>query len=810
MIKNYIKITWRGFLNNQFFSLVNIIGLAVAIAAVALITAFIQFETNYDRYFSNSDRVYRIVIEDKSTGDMEYFSHTYHNLSNYLEQEFPEIEYSTSFDSYITDINEISVNSKMLNVTSEIIDSNFFKVFNLKLLDGSIKDIKNPSEVVITESTAKKLFPNQSPINQTIKVFVYADSFTNKVVKAVIDDFPSQSHFSADMLIGEELKTNSIQSLDLDKRWDKLYILTKPNTNIKSLEEKLNNFLYKNGLQKTEKICLLNLQDIHLQGSKVEYLSNNPQEMKYIYMFGISAFLILLIACINYINLSIAKTLPKIKEIGVRKVFGAKNKDLNLQLFTEAILYFILALPIAAIIAYIVWPKFCLLLGMDTSLEILFNLKNLIVVVGLSLLCSLLAVFYPASIIHRSNVQELFKQKSQSIKISISPQKLLSVFQFGLAILLTVVSIVMYSQFQFMRNRDMGFDKDYLLIIPGISTNSKIFKEKLLNSPYIHQVGIASKFFSIGNFYGGSSSMQLPGDSTKEIAFNFFNTDWELAQTLNLKLIQGRYFKESDGIFLQALYKQNDEEKDRSFEKWQKIAKQTPIIITRSVAKKLNINNADTSFFTGALAGNVIGIVEDFQFTTFKEETANSVLRPYINQSGNAFIRISNNNIPASLAYIESTWKKMYPGKEFTYNFADEKIELMYQKEKQQAGLFFASSALSILLTAIGILSLVALMVKQRTKEIGIRKVLGASIISLINLINKDFIKLAIFGFVVATPLSYYLMYKWLEDYYIRIELKWWMFGIAALLVFMVMIISISIQSLKAANANPVDSLRDE
>lgn len=799
MIRNYFKTAFRSFQTDRPYALINIFGLAIALTILLLTVAYIRQELSFDKHLPHVDQLYRMVMVDHTTESEDINALTTKPLGNTLSDVFPEIVVNTTFNPHPQENNIYLAAEKEYPLNVLRIDKHFFELFDLPLLEGNMSDPLAPNEAIISERMAKFWYPTGEVIGRTLERTLDNGQKTVTTIRAVMEDIPAHTHFYGDLLIAspnyeeEALNFSAFSSTSQ-------YLKLQSGTEVPAFTEKINNYLQENfDLNERKKIQLIPVQDIHLKASHIERIAPKQHDIRFIYLFGFIAVLIMSIACINYINLSTARYLQKIKEMGVRKVLGASKRQLCTQVFVESLLFFGISLPIAVALARFVWPMFSHLFDISDQAAYLINTSNLFIIMLTALVTAFLASIYPALILIRRPANQLFKQKLDDVRMSFGPRKMLIAFQFSVTVILIVATLVVHSQLQMLSNRSMGFEKDHLLVLPS-TQNASALKQQLLQVPTISDVSFAGGA-EIGRGYGARSSMTDPNDPTASWNFSFVDADFDFYKTMKLELLDGRYFNESYGtdiIHPDSLMVPH-------------IRLGQPLVITESTAKNLGIHSVDTLIRLGALQGRVVGIVSDFRVTSFKEQGPMVILRAsQIYRGSNAYVRIASHDIPKTMAAIEAAWKHTIPHQTFDYYFADEKIQQLYQKEDNLARLFNVFSILAIVISTMGLFSLVSLMVKHRTKEIGIRKVVGASLWDITRLFTANFTGVMVISILLAIPVSWWAMNKWLEDYAYRIEINGWILGTAALIAVAVTLLTVSWQAIRAGLANPVDSLRDE
>nr|WP_031529956.1 ABC transporter permease [Dyadobacter crusticola] len=669
--------------------------------------------------------------------------------------------------------------------------------------------LKDESGIVLSKSTAEKLFPGTDALGKTIsrKSFGGGDTYDTYTVTAVVGDIPANSHFYAEAFAAQPFGK---KTLDFT-RYSSLpqYVLLKSNTDARKLEAKMQSVLAKYKLARTTHIELLPLIDIHLRAGKVDFPDMKLSDVRYIYIFGCAALLILLIGCINYVNLTTAQALQRVKEVGIRKTLGSGRLQLAFQFIGESFLFFIVANVLALVLSVVALPAFNQMLQVNLPISDLFGFQNISLFLAIALVSGLLAGAYPAMFLSRLQPAGILKDKNGGLRINFSLRKILIVFQFSISIALIVATMIVWQQLKLFHSRPLGFNKDHLLLLPPIHLDNKpeAFKAKLLDNPNIISISLAE--LDLGDKIGNSSSMSDLDDSTRRLDFGFVYGDSDFLKTMGIKLESGRDFSsrfQSDNVNYDSLYSASN---SKNADEW--LYKQ-PIIITKSLAKALRLKNPVNEVIRlGALQGTVIGVVRDFQVTTLKEISPLLVYKPKQQWfSTTTYIRLNNRNIPESIAYIEKAWKEFFPDRPFSYSFADDKLQRLYQTENRLASIFSAFSLLAIGISTLGLFSLAALMVKQRTKEIGIRKVLGASVSGIALLLSREFIILILAAAVIASPLAWYGMEQWLQDFAHRIDIHWSIFLAAAILALLTGVLTVSLQTIRAARSNPVNALKTE
>ena len=799
MFRNYIKIAFRNLIRDRAYSVLNLLGLSVGLASVIMIMAYVRYELSYDKSYSNHDRVYRIISESK-TGNTDDFSlATPAGLAQALKKEFPAIATFSFVGKYEVDFKEGNELVKLNTLYGSV---DFFKLFNFDFIGGDANTaLRDPNTVVITESIARRFFKGKNPIGRSL-INVYDKTYQ---VTGVIKDIPANSHLKGDIILSESYAKEVLN-------WKAYisvpqYILLDKHADAKKLEAQFSSIYHKYQFPPNTTLHLQAVTDVHLKSHLDSELSANS-DIKYVYIFLSAALLILFIACVNYINLTTARSLQRAKEIGLRKVLGAAKKQLVTQFLTESFLFCLLSTIVALVIAIIAWPGFSNKITSYGNLIPLFDSSSIFIIGAIFIVAGLFAGAYPAFFLSSLQPVKILRGLSK-FGFNVSIRKALVVLQFVISGVLIISTIVVYRQLGFISDARLGFNKDNLLTIPYQVKNPqwKAFKNELIKDNAVKNVTAAG--WTIGLHYGGSSSMNDEKDTTKLLKFDFLQTDLDFLKTLEIKIIAGRPFSaehSNDTLNLAPLFKMK-----LPYEKFQREVAKKSIILNQEAASLLGITKTDTTITTGAVQGTVIGIAENFNGLTLHQKIPAIIIECNAEYAfGQLFIRVSPKNTSKTIAYIQGVWKKFYPGKRFDFAFADDKLQELYTADRRLGTIFATFASLAIIIGCLGLFGLVSLTVQNRIKEIGIRKVLGASVFSITSLVSADFIKLVILSLIISSPLAWYIMNKWLEDFAYRVNIQWWVFALTGCLSVIIALATLSFQSVKAAMANPVDSLRNE
>ncbi|MCC7401110.1 MAG: ABC transporter permease [Chitinophagaceae bacterium] len=788
MFKNYLKTTWRNLQKNSILSLINLGGLSVGIAAVLLIGLYIFSETGYDDFQQNKSSLYRVGFHywqnGKSLGEGASFTAPF---GADAKNEFPEVKDYTRISS--ERIAYVSYNDKMLKLENiHHADSNFFHLFSFKLLKGDPKTVlKEPYSLVLTSETAKKLFGSEeNAMNKIVKL----DNQINFMVTGVAQEAPANSHLSYNALISFATlykEPNNFMDWNGGQQYI-TYLQLKEKTDVATLEKKLPAFMWNHINEQYSKVgikvdaSLQPIKDIHL------YYSDNSETLRTnIFVFGIVALLILIISCANYINISIAGSITRFKEVGVRKVLGAGRGNLVKQFLTETVLLTTMAFFISIVLVSLLKPAYQYIIGKSLpslSINILPILLLLLIIV---MLVGIIAGSYIAFYLSSFNVTRVFKSLIPKNSPAIF-RKSLIVMQFIIAGALMACTFIVSLQLQYSKHINMGFDKDKILVLPLVGDNTQAacttLQEKLSQMSAVQQVSALSEI----PYDGITSNGFIPEGETKAMIIHELDADETFPKTFNINMVAGEFFSK-DHPALQDGY-----------------------VINETLAKTLGWQNPLGKTISRDGNHKVIGVIKDFHFASLHDNIEPLIItnKPWKDRFAYIALKYQGDNISALIDDVKRTWKATIPNASFDYWFLDDAFNTVYKNEERFQQMFLYFSALSIILSLAGIFGLVTLTIKQRTKEFGIRKVLGAGFTDMIQLIAKDFVWQIILATIIAAPLAWIYMNKWLQNFAYRIQISGWVFVFCGVIILVITIIVISFQAIKAAMANPVKSLRTE
>ena len=793
MFENYFKIAFRNLWKHKVFSFINIMGLTVGMTACFLIFLYVRFELSYDNMHGKADRIYRLVSDIKTPSDLIHASGPAWAVPPNTKHDFPEVEefVRVSGNSFLVRKGNI----KFQEEKSVLADSAFFKVFDFPMVRGNRETaLSAPLSLVLTESTAKKYFGKQDAMGQTL--LLTGDAIPAKVT-AVIKDIPENSQIQADMIVSMSTLTGKWDTT-LDKQWgnygSSAFLLLKPGADPKSLEKKFPAFLERrNGdemkkLQMYPTLFLEPLRDVYLHSTRDGAKTAN---IKNVYIFSLIAIFILLIACINFINLTTARSTERAKEVGIRKVVGAIKNQLAKQFIGESVIVCVLAFIFTFFLAMLLIPPFNQLAGKTITTGVFDHPGYLALLFGAAVTIGLLAGFYPALVLSSFQPITVLKGKFSSGAKGIFLRKGLVILQFSISIVLITGTLIVYQQMNYMRNQNLGFDKEQMVVIESNGDPAKeAFRQSLTTIPSVKSVALSSSVPGGGNPGAYSEVENQKGDM--QIAnLELYFVDFDYIPNYSMKMVAGRAFS-------------------RDF----KTDTTQAMVLNESAVKLLGYASPRDAvgkrFRQWGREGKIIGVMKDFHFRSLQQEIKPLSMRIEPNGCHLISANITGNNVPATLAAIEEKWKTLIPNRPFNYFFLDEFFDRQYRSEQRFGNLFLNFAILAIFISCLGLLGLASYSTYQRTREIGIRKVMGASVSGIVHLLSKEFLALLFIAFVIASPIAWLVMHRWLEDFSYRIGIHWWIFMISGTIAFVVAIFTVSFQAIRAALANPVISLRTE
>jgi len=794
MLKNHFKIALRNLLRHKTFSFINILGLAVGMTACILIFLYVSFETSYDNLHTKADRIYRVVTDTKTPSETISQGRTTTPIAINLKKDFPEIEDAVRLgtDGFLIR----KGNVKYQEEKSVLADSSLFNVFDFPLLAGNKNTaLIEPMSIILSQSAAKKYFGDKNPIGQQL---LLTGAAINATVTGVMKNIPENSQIQADMFVSMSSFKQIYGRPTSDSEWTNhayyTYLLLKPHADAKALEKKFPAFMESHHgeqakeLQMQDFLSLEPLRDVYLKSKRDGFVTGNINN---VYIFSIIAVFILLIACINFINLTTARSAERAKEVGIRKVAGAARFQLAKQFIGESITICLIAFIISVLLCALALPLFNQLAGKEISDSIFNNPLHILMLFLLSIGIGVIAGFYPSLVLSSYKAVSVLKGRFSTGTKGLILRKGLVVFQFTISIILIAGTIMVYTQLNYMRSQDLGFSKDQEIIInTNFDKNKDAFKQSLSSVP-----GVLSTSYSSNVPGGGAASaysqVENKAGEMQKTNLDLYAVDYDYINQYKLKIAAGRAFS-----------------KDLATDSTQ------AMIINESAVKLLGYSSPKEAigrnFDQWGRKGKIIGVLKDFHYKSLQQIIQPLTMRIEPSGFGTISIKVSAANLPSTIKSIESKWNQIIPDRPFDYYFLDDFFNKQYRAEDNFGNLFFNFAVLAIFISCLGLLGLSSYSTMQRTKEIGVRKVLGASVSNIVNLLSVDFIKLVLIAFVIAVPLVWYGMNKWLQDFAYRTSISWWVFALAGFASVLIALFTISFQAIKAAIANPVKSLRTE
>lgn len=804
MIKNYFKIAWLNLFRQKMYASIKIGGFALGIAACIYIALFIKNELSYDKHFNNAERIFRVVMFYDGGNGIQKDVHWPAPFAKALKDEFPEIEEAgriNPVELFGAGSNQVRCSDSNDNFYEEGLayaDHEMMIILSLNLVYGdAAKILTEANTVVVSKSFADKHFPNKNPLGKSI--IINNNTELSYQICGVFNDFPKTSHLQFQMFVA--LHPNIFypgeQTLWTASNYH-TYIKVKPGVSISQLENKLKLInekyfatAYEMDPQTINEMVSYSVQpisDIHLYSSDI-FDGLHHGDIQFVWLFGIIASFILLIAVINFINLTTAKSSSRAKEIGVRKSLGAQKLNIMQQFLTESVLYSFISICFALLLVVLGLPLFNQLSA--KTLEIPFTEWWFIpLILSSGLIIAVLSGVYPSLYLSSFKPTNALKGNLKLKKGSGVGRNGLVVFQFTISIALIIATMIVFNQVDFILNKKLGFNKEQVIVLHGTSTltdNILPFKNELLKKTGVESVSI-SNFLPLEGSMRNGNTINKEGELAFESNINSQNwkVDYDYLETLGISLVEGRNFS-----------------KDFSNDS-------ASVIVNQKLANNLNLDSPIGKRITnGGESWEIIGVVEDFNFETVKQD-----ISPLFMQLGNStesmLIKISTENTSDVLSNIKALWNDFSPNQALRYSFLATDFEIMYSDVQKMGNIFMYFAILAIIVACMGLFGLAEFITKSRTKEIGIRKINGAQISEIMQMLNRNFIKWVAIAFVIATPIAYYAMSKWLENFAYKTELSWWIFALAGLLTLSIALLTVSWQSWRAATRNPVETLRYE
>ncbi len=800
MFKNYFKTAWRNLLKNKGFSLINITGLTIGLTCCLLIALYIQNELSFDKFETKGARIARVIMHYSFNGSnaTNGGNFTSVRVAAIFPKTFPEIESAVKMveRSRVVKYEDKLINEKRFMFA----DPTFFNIFSFKLLQGNSQTaLAAPDDVVVTESTAKKYFGNDNAIGKILQIGNDSNLYH---VTGVMQDCPSNSQIQFDFLA-------SFSSLGItpdheQAYWDAnytTYLLLKNKNSINQLQAKLPAFMKKEmaGQGATVNFTLEPFEKIHLYSPYDSFVPNNS--ITYIYILAAVALLILIIACSTYINLSTARSLKRAREVGVRKVVGAGKEQLFWQFIIESILLCLSAVIISLFLSTLLLPAFNALTNKQLDTSDLFSLPFILFSFAVAIVVSFLAGFYPALVLTGFQPVKVLKGSFKNTASGQGLRKSLIVFQFAISVVLIVCTFIIQQQLYYIQHKKLGYDRTHVLVLPmdrKMLDNINVIKQEFRSNADVLSVSRCVRSPVEGG--GGYNMRSAIMPDNAQIAVTANPVDEDFINTVGLQIIAGTNFTQQD--LKDVSYNDSNQSKNLyHFILNESAARQLGWTPEQAVGKKM--------FLDISRPGYVKGVVKDFNFESLQSPIKPFVLFPEI-EGSELLVKLNGQHLPQTISFLQNKWKALVPNRPFEYRFLDEDYNKLYDNEIRLGKIMNLFSSIAIILACIGLFGLSTYSAQQRIKEIGVRKVLGASVSNIVFVLSKDFIKLSFIALLIAFPVAWWLMHSWLQSYEYRINIEWWVFVIAGLITLSIAIATVSFQAIKAAVSNPVKSLRTE
>jgi len=802
MFKNYIKVAFRNLQRHKGFSFINIAGLAIGIACCLLIFLYVADETSYDKFHENSDRIHRIISHSTIGGETRVFARAPAAVSVELAASIPEIESQARLFQF--GVLGFRHEGKDFEIREfYVADPDFLKIFSFEFLSGNPETaLDTPESLVITRDTALQIFGNEDVHGKTITV-PFGRETVDLRVDGVVENIPRNSHFQFNALsstkalrqlgdrpggrgniLDEPIYFNPFAYLLLAENADRKDVETKIST---AIDKKWGELYKQEGIAR--KYPLQALNDIHLK-SNFEAEIATQGNIQYVYIFSIVALLVLFIACFNFINLSTARSAKRAKEVGLRKMFGSQRPQLVRQFLNESTLLSLIGMVLGILLVMLALPAFNRLSGKEFAMNDLASVPSLVVVIIIICLTGFIAGSFPAFVLSSFSPVTTIRGKLGGAKKSGLFRKILVFVQFSISIFMICGLLIILQQLEFIKNKDLGFDREYMVVIRGGGQNSEALREKILQNPHV----VSAAFpISIPGEFTGDESFYLPEkDPADSVRASQFVIDHDFIDTFKMELVKGRNFSReystdaAEAVLVNETFAQQMGLGDE--------------IIGRQIINVGNRENQPT----------VVGVLKDFHHNNLKM-TINPVVLA-LQPQGFAFTvaRIAPLEVTSTLKHLETVWTEQFPRREFNYYFIDDNFRQQYPEEDKMQTIYLFFGLMAIFVACLGLYGLASFAIEQRTKEIGIRKILGASVSKIAIILSKDFLKLVLLANILAWPLAFYVMNNWLDNFAYRIRLQWWVFLAAGVIALLIALLTISRQTLKSALSNPVMSLRYE
>lgn len=810
MFRNYLKTAVRSLLKQRIYSVINVLGLSTGIASCLLIVMFVRDEFSYDKFHDRADRIFKVALERKYPNHSTNYAIIPHSFADVMMRDFPEVEEVIKIggpvNNVVVNYTDRQNNVKQFEENFIIFsDSNFFNVFTIPVVKGDPgKALRNNNDIVVTQSTARRYFGTDEAVGKTLRFFNQ-----DFIVSAVCQDVPENSHMKFDFMAKWTDQNFGGRGPNFTGFTSHVYLVLKPGADSRAVENKFPKMVDTYAAAQIEQALgkswadykkegngyryfLQPLSGVHLDPAHIEGKMRPGGNINYVYFLMAIAALILVIACINFMNLATARSAERAREVGVRKTMGSVRGQLISQFLIESVLLSFIATIAAVVLMYLALPAFNNLTAKQLSFQA--SPPMMVLLVSLSVIVGVMAGSYPAFFLSGFNPVVVMKGKFTGNSKGAWLRNGLVVFQFFISIVLIVGTLVVSSQMRFMQNKNLGYDREQILVVErlfALENRAQTFIDELKRMPDVeHAAGAFSMLGREGDFFG---AFWTPEGSNEILTTKNMGIDDDFASTIGFEFVDGHgYSRETnDSLYI--------------------ILNETAVKVmglTDPVGKKLSqVNDNVRIHYT------IIGIIRDFNFQSLRDPVTPLTIQNIESFNGRpayAYIKVKGKNLASVVSRTESKWREIAPGQPFKYVFLDQNLKAQYEAEERSGQIFAIFSGLAIIIACVGLFGLAAYTASLRTKEIGIRKVMGASAFSVVLLLSKDFTRLVLTAFVLATPLAWYVMDSWLKGYAYRVSLGFEIFILAGLTALLISWITVSYQSVKAALANPIKSLRSE
>ncbi len=790
LIWNYIKTALRSIRRQKGYSFINISGLAIGLTVCMLIVLWVVDEWSFDRFNTNAGRIYRVYRDEASTREGSTSALTPPPMAAALKRDFPEVGKSTRFGWWRRSL--VTYKDKSFNEPGfRNVDPDFFTMFSFPLVKGNPETVfENTYSVVLTEKTAAKYFGEEDPIG---KILTLNNTF-DVMVTGVVHNESLNSSLEFDLLSPFEIILKEFAGEVRRDNWGfnsfTTFVMLEQTASAENLNQKLTGYLKKYSDEDTDELALQPLTDIHLF-SNLGHDLRNRGDIKYVWIFSALAVFVLLIACVNFMNLTTARSANRAKEVGLRKVVGASRLQLIRQFFGESVLMALFALAIALVLLELLLPLFNSLSGKQLTSAWINNPALLLGFIGLALLTGISSGIYPALFLSSFQPVRILRGTTGSSGANPLFRKVLVIFQFSLSVFLIIGTLIITRQLSYMRNIDLGFNRDHIihLSIHGeLHDKYPALRERFLRNPDIlHVTASMALPTDIQSSPGTPMWEGRPPDAKMDIKADF--VDYYYIETFEIPLVEGRSFSQEYATDPETAFIVNEEAVRR-------MGLEKPV-----VGKRFGFWNID---------GQIIGVMKDAHFQSLRQKIEPLVFKMFNSWLRRMYVKFRSDNVPATLASLEKAWKEINLGYPFEYRFLDEDFHDLYKSEARLERIFKSFAVLAVFIACLGLFGLASFIAEQKTKEIGIRKVLGSSTAGIVALLNQDFLKWIAAATLIAWPISYFTMQAWIQKFAYRANIEIWIFLLSAAIGLGVAMLTVSLQTLRAARANPAESLKHE